>query len=180
MSGELETGTILVAHPDLDVDPSFGRSVYLLLAHSETGTIGVNLTQPMGDSNLYDGGPMQSPAPIMIHASADKVSSSRDIGASGYALTGLYVANGALEPAELLAKKTQGSIVVMGYAGWGEGQLAMEAGAGYWTPAKVSLAEVLSKPAEERWAFAAALAGLLPAAEAQAPAPKTGTSGPAL
>ena len=85
----IEPGTLLVAHPELK-DPIFGKSVILVLAAGEgQGTIGVNLAAQV-KGRLFDGGPCDSPAPILLHEAKEGTAESRPVGATGYAITGIF------------------------------------------------------------------------------------------
>ena len=50
MPAPLETGTLLVASPDLSDDPNFNRTVVFVTHYSgESGTMGLVLNRPLGE-----------------------------------------------------------------------------------------------------------------------------------
>ena len=161
-SKDFQPGTLLIAHPQLD-DPSFGRSVILVLARGEDdGVIGANIAGPALKGRLFEGGPMQAPLPLLLHEVKEGVASSRPLGDSGYAITALFPTEaGKFEPAGLIGKKLDKSMFFLGYAGWGAGQLENETQMGAWTPSKLTLDELMQTPAADRWTRAAADAGLI-------------------
>lgn len=157
-----EPGTLLVAHPGL-TDPAFGQSVILVLARGEDdGVIGANIAGNPLKGRLFEGGPMEAPLPLLLHETKENATTSRPLGDTGYAVTALFpTEDGRFEPAGLIAKKLDKSMFLLGYAGWGAGQLENEAQMGVWTPTKLSLDELMKTPSAERWARAATEAGLI-------------------
>src|SRR5215208_1003451 len=179
----------LIASPPLG-DPNFDRTVVMLALHGEVGALGfvVNRVAPMaigellnlagyGDVGAKDatpvflGGPVQPSSGWIVCLGEDlseeasgvievgervRVTSSRgafdalarDVEAS--------VAAGALvEPKRRL--------VLLGYSGWGPGQLEGEIAAGAWLPVPLDETVLFESPAAERWERAYALLGLTPA-----------------
>ena len=61
MPAPLETGTLLVASPDLSEDPNFNRTVVFVTHYSEeSGTIGLVLNRPLGEHvKLYSADELQ-------------------------------------------------------------------------------------------------------------------------
>lgn len=147
---QLKPGAIIVAHPDLP-DELFARSVIVLLVHSEQGTVGVNIAEAPLKDRIHMGGPLQAP-PLCLHPVQEPAGRSRPVGDTGYAFVGVSVVDSAFKPAELVALPT--AVVLIGYSGWGAGQLAMEIEMGAWTPTTLSLETLLKAPAEERWQLA--------------------------
>jgi putative transcriptional regulator len=54
-------------------------------------------------------------------------------------------------------------MVILGYSGWGPGQLEREIGAGAWLPTALDERIVFEVDVEKRWEHAYALNGLTPA-----------------
>lgn len=165
----------LVAMPGLG-DFSFNQAVVYVCAHNEEGTMGIIINQPLFEVTLgeileqmeitsrnekvnaqsvYLGGPVQPERGFIIHRPNDEWQStlitSGDIGVTSSKDILQAIAEGD-GPEE--------AIVILGYAGWGAGQLEEEIAKNYWlvTPATP---EILFKtPSTERWSEAAALLGV--------------------
>jgi putative AlgH/UPF0301 family transcriptional regulator len=101
--------------------------------------------------------------PLLIHNRQGQAQ-SKPIGTTGYAVVGLHTGeNGSIEPSDLQTHRPEKAVLALGYSGWGAGQLESETEAGIWTPASISLDDLLSVPSEKRWEIAAASAGLIAA-----------------
>lgn len=159
-------GRLLIAAPSLS-DPNFARTVVLIAAHGETGTLGLILNREM-DSDLADiwgqisrepcfrlgrlhqGGPV--PGSLMaLHdqrALADIVVADN-----------LYVAT-ELPSMESLAASTEGrALFYVGHSGWGAGQLEAELAEGSWLLAPASPDHVFGDRGHSLWKEVATLAG---------------------
>jgi putative transcriptional regulator len=143
MPAEQMTGRLLVATPALK-DPHFERTVVLLVAHEESGALGVVLNRAtevdISDvltgwdaiaahpSVVFEGGPVQPEAAICLaraaRADIDTEAFSRVDGVVG-------TVDLSADPDELLAKLEQLRIFA-GYAGWGPEQLEREIEEGAW------------------------------------------------
>lgn len=145
--GELEgeapflTGDLLVAVPGLD-DPYFADTVIYLLAHDESGALGVVLNQPRVVSDdrftIYEGGPVAMGRVLALH---DQPNRGAEIE------PGVYVAADGYIVDEILHGQARGR-VFLGYAGWGPGQLERELAEGAWRVAPGSAADVFGAPSE--------------------------------
>jgi len=176
----------LIASPPLG-DPNFDRTVVLLALHGEAGALGfvVNRMAPMsigellnlagyGDVGKADstpvflGGPVQ-PSSGWIVCLGDDLGSD----ASGVIEVGERVrvtsSRGAFDA---LARDVGGGIasdapkrrlVLLGYSGWGPGQLEGEIAAGAWLPVPLDETVLFDSPVDERWERAYGLLGLTPA-----------------
>ena len=164
----------LIAMPALD-DPNFFHSVTYICEHNEQGAMGIVINQPL-DISLSDvlshmhmtntneqlaatpvflGGPVQTDRGFVLHQPAGKwdsmlevtediaVTTSRDI------LQALNDGNGPTR-----------SLVALGYAGWGEGQLEHELVANAWLTCPADSAIIFDTPIEDRWTAAAASLGI--------------------
>jgi putative transcriptional regulator len=149
-------GSLLVATPALG-DPSFHRSVVLLLDHDEEGALGVVVNRPtevdvgavLPDWEAYAGVPG-----VVFHGGPVDLDSALALGAVRSALhgpTGLVVPGPAgrdllgwrrvigdlglvdLEaPPELVVPALDRLRIFAGYSGWGSGQLEDEVSEGAW------------------------------------------------
>jgi putative transcriptional regulator len=137
-AGRLVVATLLIG------DPSFERSVVLLLDHDEVGSIGVVLNRPtelavtialpdwgeLADEPavLFEGGPVQSGSVLALGRLA-----AGPVPVIGWAplASGLGTVDLTLTP-EALGGEVAALRLFSGYAGWGPGQLAGEIDGGAW------------------------------------------------
>lgn len=168
------TGRLLVAMPGID-DDRFRHAVILICAHDDEHTMGLRLDQPAPGVNLSDvlkkldtpvtdatsgqpvliGGPMERERGFVLHtddwANDDVTLAFGD----GLAVTGTRDALAAMSDPE---KGPRLSILVLGYAGWGEGQLEEELGENVWLTAEADPALIFDADYATKWSRA--LAGL--------------------
>lgn len=164
----------LIAMPLLN-DFNFARAVVYICAHNPEGAMGIVVNRPILEVSLGEvmtqmeikvknnaikdipvflGGPVQPERGFIIHrpnvpwqstlitSPELAVTSSQDI---------LYALANGKGPKEF--------IVILGYAGWGAGQLEEEVANNYWltTPSDPDI--LFKTPSESRWSAAAALLG---------------------
>lgn len=139
-------GQLLVAAPKME-DPTFGRSVIFMIAHDDSGALGLIVNEPVKDvsfDELFDlmresheglagkltvhfGGPVEPRIGFVLH-SRDVMLAQHELPAGDVAVTN--------DPAMLTAiAEGRGPvhyIVTLGYAGWGPGQLETEIQQGAW------------------------------------------------
>jgi putative transcriptional regulator len=159
------TGQLLIAMPQMD-DPRFARSVIYLCAHSEDGAMGLVLNKPLDQLTLGEllnhlgiapkndlskgrvhfGGPVDSARGFVLH-SADYTDDGTTVIADGIALTAtvtiLHAIGEGLGP--------RNSLLALGYAGWGPGQLDAEIQANGWLHAPVDQEIVFDPNQETKW-----------------------------
>jgi putative transcriptional regulator len=134
---QLGKGDFLVASRDLR-DPSFSRTVVLLLEHGPEGTLGLIVNRPTTmklaallpdmeglderDDEVYAGGPVLPGAMLML------VRSDRAPSESPQVLEGVYYSGNQELLAELVRRGGDGEPfrVYAGHAGWAPGQLEWE------------------------------------------------------
>lgn len=166
-------GHLLVATPQLQ-DDFFQRSVIYMCAHSREGAMGfivnapieqvsihdildqLQMTQRMGDRNLpvMFGGPVEAHRGFVIHNGEflqETAISARD----GITVT----ANSAVLTGWLDGELTAGAMLVLGYAGWGGGQLEHEIEHGSWVTIPATRQLIFDTPPEARWDLAIASLG---------------------
>jgi putative transcriptional regulator len=183
--GSLAPG-ILIASPPLG-DPNFDRTVVLLAVHNDDGALGfvVNRVAPLSlgevlnlagyrgpESNdksaVYLGGPV---APSMgwilcLDPSLDPKQEGvlavddRIRVTSRRAAFDELVRDKLALPGEPDPKRR---MVVLGYSGWGPGQLEREISLGAWMPAPLDEGVLFDASVDERWESAYARIGLTPA-----------------
>jgi len=168
------TNHFLIAMPTL-ADPNFSRTVTYICVHNEDGAMGIVVNRPLEfalgevfvqmalDASdpaiaarpVFQGGPVHTDRGFVLHRPASDwgstiavtpdvgVSTSRDI------LAAIATGSG---PADTL--------VALGYAGWGAGQLEQEMAENAWLSGPANLDIVFRTPPEQRWAEAARLIGV--------------------
>lgn len=167
-------GRFLIAMPQM-ADPNFSRTVTLLAQHDVNGALGVVVNRPaevsiveifkqlglpleqVGEDGLpvYTGGPVHPEVGLVLHAPRGDWESSLPIG-ERLALTSSRDILGALAAGEGPEKR----LLVLGYAGWGAGQLEHEMQQNAWLSAPLDEDLIFSTPPEKRWEHAARLLGI--------------------
>jgi putative transcriptional regulator len=164
----------LIAMPGLE-DPNFHHTTTYICEHNEDGALGVVINRPLEiqlgeilvhmdistdieairNQTVYMGGPVQSDRGFVLHEPVGNweatlqvtdtigITSSRDILDD--------IAKG---------KGPEHTIITLGYAGWGAGQLEQELADNTWLSGPASSKIVFETPSEERWLAAAALLGI--------------------
>ncbi|MRG71186.1 YqgE/AlgH family protein [Alphaproteobacteria bacterium HT1-32] len=158
-------GQLLIAMPSMS-DPRFERAVIYLCAHSSEGAMGLvvnklidSLTFPelleqldikpekqAGDIRVHFGGPVESGRGFVLHSDEYLQDSSMVID-EGVALTATLdvlrdVADGS---------GPRQSIMALGYAGWGPGQLDAEIIHNGWLHAPADTDLLFSRDIEKKW-----------------------------
>jgi putative transcriptional regulator len=170
--------SLLVAMPQL-LDPNFRRTVVLLVHHDDEGTFGVVLNRTSDitalrlcesididwkgdpDSEIHWGGPVQPQTGWVIFDEAsleDELEDEVKRVADGVSFAGSLdvLRRMAGDPPEHLR-------VMLGYAGWGPGQLEFELAEGAWLVAPVERGVVFDVTPEEMWAAVLRSLGIEPA-----------------
>ena len=168
------TNQLLIAMPSLD-DPNFSHTVTFICEHNADGALGVVINRPsdlrlklllehldleardqaIADTPIYSGGPVQPDRGFVLHEPVGnweatlKVSDDIGITASRDILSA--IADG---------KGPQHSLIALGYAGWGAGQLEREIVDNAWLNGPADEQIVFEAPADERWKMAAKKLGI--------------------
>lgn len=152
----------LVAMPQLG-DPNFKRSVVLMLSHDQEGAVGLvinsamNMTLGAFAANqklpcnseiksvaVLKGGPVDQQRGWVLH-NDETILEKRELA------PGLFV-SGSNETLIALLEEGQTPIrLVLGYAGWGAGQLEQEMSHGAWLSAPVNVEHVFETDPAEIW-----------------------------
>jgi putative transcriptional regulator len=167
--------TFLVAMPQL-LDPNFRRAVVLLVHHDADGTFGVVLNRPTEltatdlcttlrigwrgepEKEIGWGGPVQPQTGWMLFGE-EAVGDSDDVKPVG---DGIGFA-GSLEVLRRLAEDPPEELqLLLGYAGWGPGQLESELSEGAWLLAPVSRDVVFEVDADSMWEHVVRSLGIEP------------------
>jgi putative transcriptional regulator len=157
-----EKGIFLVAKPGM-TDPRFQRSVVLLLAHSDKGTLGLIINRPTDlplsrvlpdlqapDSErhaLFFGGPVGMDMLIFLMRSGAPPEHARQV------MTDVYFSVDRETLEQLLTKHKAASDLrlYIGHSGWAPGQLAAEIARGDWLLARADSATVFKKDLQTIW-----------------------------
>ena len=170
------TNHFLIAMPTLE-DPNFHRTVTYMCAHSEEGAMGIVINRPT-DLRLADvlgqmsipvsnatventrvllGGPVSRERGFVLHQPPGDWDSTLQVSGE----IGIATSRDILsEIAE--GRGPEQSLVVLGYAGWGAGQLEQEVLDNAWLSGPISKQILFEVPFEERWASATRLLGVDP------------------
>lgn len=159
-----EPGTLLAASPDL-LDPNFTRTVVLMAQHSDEGAYGLVVNRAAGITldavfpehpllrelpfPLSWGGPVGLDTLQFLHRVPEIVP-------GGLELTGGVYFGGDFEAlARYLHERREaarGSVrLLLGYAGWGKGQLDDELASGSWLPAPLVPDLVFGSERQAAW-----------------------------
>jgi putative transcriptional regulator len=168
--------SFLVAMPQLR-DPNFRRSVVLLVHHDEEGTFGVVLNRPteitaMGlcatlevdwcgapEKGIGWGGPVQPQTGWLLFGDDVAIEARDDVKRVG---EGVHFA-GSLDVLRRVAQDPPQNLhVLLGYAGWGPGQLESELAEGAWLIAPVSRDVVFGVESSVMWDYVLRSLGIEP------------------
>ncbi|WP_430383354.1 YqgE/AlgH family protein [Yoonia maritima] len=171
------TGKLLIAMPAMD-DPRFAHSVIYMCAHSEDGGMGLIVNKPQTEvqfSDLLDqldiekasgvrdirvhfGGPVDQSRGFVLHSSdyeaaVGTLNVAQDISMSA-----------TLDVIEDIAKGTgpDTSLLALGYAGWGPGQLESEIAHNGWLTCEARSDIVFGRANEHKWTAALKHMGIDP------------------
>tara|TARA_Y100000996_G_C22549829_1_gene653307 strand:+ start:2068 stop:2619 length:552 start_codon:yes stop_codon:yes gene_type:complete len=170
------TGQILVSMPSLQ-DERFHRTVIYICAHSEEGSMGIiinkkidhdfypGLLKQLGIENsvkdkkilIRYGGPVESERGFILHSDDFLHKESLFID-KGIALTSTLEFFDNLS----LGKGPKHSILALGYAGWGEGQLEEEIKSNSWMITPIDSNFIFDEEVSSKWDKAYKLIGVDP------------------
>jgi len=165
----------LIAMPGMH-DPNFSRSVTLICEHNEQGALGFVINNPIdmtvgelftqqnipfspdnkiSQQPLYIGGPVESERGFILHSPENSWESTMKVDDS----FGVTTSRDILEDSASGAGPEK-ALFILGYAGWGAGQLENELSDNAWltTPADPEI--VFDLPVEQRWRAAAGKIGI--------------------
>ena len=175
-SPDLVAPVLLLAMPQVR-DPFFRRSVVLLVAHEDGGSLGfivnrstdlkvadvvkdLSLAWPgAGEEQALFGGPVQPQVGTVLF------SADTDAGTEGSTevVPGLRLSQHVTVLAELLKQPPRRFRLLLGYAGWGTGQLLSEIRRNDWLTAPVDPDLVFAEALEEVWERGVRSVGVDPA-----------------
>lgn len=168
------TGHLLIAMPSM-LDPNFAHTVTYICEHSDKGALGLVINRPMdmdlGDvltqlqlepanqqlasTPILQGGPVEIQRGFVIHESPLEWDSTVAVTNSIFVTTSRDILSAIAAGAG-----PERALLVLGYAGWGAGQLEEEISANAWLNVPASPQIIFEIPFEQRWQHAAALLGV--------------------
>lgn len=177
---------LLLAMPQL-LDPNFARAVVLMIEHNDEGSFGLIINRPSdmpvaqlldvleipwhGDPEavVWAGGPVMPTSGWVLHEPTtvtgetatdlhDGLDSSRTVLVS----PGLALSTAPETLRELATSPPARTRFLLGYAGWGAGQLASEVARGAWLHADADPAIVFGADPDQMWETAIRSLGVDP------------------
>jgi putative transcriptional regulator len=177
MTGGFFTGQLLIAMPGIS-DPRFERALILICAHDEEHAMGLAVNSPVEGLTVPDlldklgvtatitlppdlvliGGPVERERGFVLHSTDYRGENSLDVG-EGVALTATR------EVLEAMAGHNTApaqSLLALGYAGWGAGQLEEEIKQNVWLTCEPDESLIFGHDFETKWSRALAKLGVDP------------------
>lgn len=168
------TGTLLVASP-LVTDSIFQKSVIYLFAHGADGAMGCILNEPVdtvnyaallgdldasaaesnGELPVFFGGPVERSRGFVLHSSEYKPESALHTQGD----VSITTVSGILRDM-VQGNGPEHASLIVGYAGWSEGQLEEEIEQNAWLTVPATRELVFETPTEHQWARASQSIGV--------------------
>jgi putative transcriptional regulator len=174
---DLSTPVLLMAMPQV-LDPFFHRSVVLLLHHEDEGSFGFILNRPTGikvseilkgmdvgwsgreEAVAYFGGPVQPNLGTVLFAPLLAEGGPEDTATE--VLPGVALTQHVGDLSRLAEAPPDQFRLILGYAGWGEGQLMEEILRNDWLTAPASSELIFAPDPEQVWGAALRSVGIDP------------------
>ena len=170
------TGRLLVAMPGIG-DPRFEHAVILICAHGPDHAMGLRLDRPppgvdlkavldkldapapdqAAGRSVLMGGPVERERGFVLHTDDWMTGGDSLPFGDGLAMTGTREALAAMTDAIAGPRR---SALLLGYAGWGEGQLEDELAENVWLTAEADLDLIFDADHETKWTRALAQLGV--------------------
>jgi putative transcriptional regulator len=177
MQGGFFSGQLLIAMPGIS-DPRFERALILVCAHDEQHAMGVAVNRPIEGLTFPDlltrldikssivlppdlvvmGGPVERERGFVVHTADYMGEHTLDVG-EGLALT---ATREVLEAIANRDHQPRRSLLALGYAGWGAGQLEDEIKANVWLTCAADDDLVFGAGYEQKWSRALGKIGVDP------------------
>lgn len=168
------TNHLLVAMPGMS-DPNFARGVTLVLQHDEDGAMGLMVNRlsdfslgevlrqmeiqpthaPVAALPVLLGGPVQPERGFVLHDDPQEWGSTLRV----HDALAVTTSRDILE-AMARGEGPKRSLVALGYAGWGAGELEHEVAENAWLTVPADAAILFETPLESRWQAAAGKIGV--------------------
>jgi putative transcriptional regulator len=174
MTGNRLTDHFIIAMPSLR-DENFNQAVTYICEHDDNGTFGIIINRESDitleevmqqmhipyhadkdkQTRVYTGGPVQANRGFILHRPTGKWDSSLIINDTVALTTSRDILEAIAED-----KGPDDTIIALGYAGWGPGQLEQEMLTNTWLSCPAEEQIIFNTPIEERWEAAARLLGI--------------------
>jgi len=171
-------GRLLVAMPGIG-DPRFEHAVILICAHGPDHAMGLRLDRPAPGVDLKAvltkletpapdaasqrqvlvGGPVERERGFVLHSDDWMAEDASMPFGEGLAVTGTREALAAMVDPAMGPRR---SVLLLGYAGWGEGQLEDELGENVWLTADADADLIFDPDYDAKWSRALATLGVDP------------------
>lgn len=168
------TNQFLIAMPNLQ-DPNFFHSVTYICEHNEYGAMGIVINQPVNltfgelaeqigltpeddtisQQQVYCGGPVEMERGFVLHRPRGNWKSTLDVSDEIAVSTSQDIVEAMAQ-----GKGPSDSLVALGYAGWGAGQLEREIGENSWLSGPADARIIFQTKVQKRWEEAAKLLGV--------------------
>jgi len=168
------TNHFLIAMPSLE-DGNFSQSVTYICEHNENGALGITINRPSEislseilyqlqikqmpeetrDQTVLSGGPVQTDRGFILHSPIGNWDSSLKV-------TNNVAVTTSQDIMQAIANNEgpEHSLIALGYAGWGPGQLEYEISENSWLNCPATEDILFKTPIEKRWSAAAMLLGI--------------------
>ncbi len=168
------TNHFLIAMPSLE-DGNFSRSVTYICEHDENGALGItiNRTSDISLQEIFSqlqiksnsaetnnqmvlmGGPVQVDRGFILHRPTGQWESSLKVTDNIAVTTSRDIMQSIADN-----EGPQNTLIALGYAGWGPGQLEYELSENTWLSCPATEDIIFNTPIEKRWSAAAMLLGV--------------------
>jgi putative transcriptional regulator len=168
------TNQFLIAMPGLE-DPNFFHSVTYICEHNDQGALGLVINRPLDmqlgeilqhiklqhsepearQIQVHLGGPVQQDRGFVLHEPLGEWEATLKV-------TDRIGITSSIDILQAIAKNEgpERSLITLGYAGWGAGQLEQEMAENAWLSGPADPDILFNSPDEERWKAAAASLGV--------------------
>jgi putative transcriptional regulator len=159
-----EPGSVIAAAPDM-LDPNFMHTVVLMIQHTEQGAYGLVINRPaaitvdalmpdhpvLGSEKfpIFAGGPVGLDTLQFVHRAGEEVPGGLDLG------DGLFLGGELDALARFIVERgdraPESVRMIVGYSGWGAGQLDLELSTGSWLPAALDPSWIFQAEPQGTW-----------------------------
>jgi len=168
------TNQFLIAMPGLE-DPNFFHSVTYICEHNDSGALGLVINRPLGmqldeilqhvqldqaepearQIPVHLGGPVQQDRGFVLHEPLGEWDATLKV-------TDRIGITSSMDILQAIARNEgpEHTLITLGYAGWGAGQLEQEMAENAWLSGPAHPDILFDTPDEERWKAAAASLGI--------------------
>lgn len=168
------TNQLLIAMPGLE-DPNFFHAVTYICEHNEDGALGLVINKPLemrlgeifehidiknadpeaAQLPVHLGGPVQQDRGFVLHEPLGRWEATLKV-------TDRIGITSSMDILDAIARNEgpENSLIALGYAGWGAGQLEKEMAENAWLSGPADDEILFALPAGDRWRAAAALLGV--------------------